>query len=93
MTSAFLRSKSTGVGLALGKLQSGQVLAGVDLDQCRDPNTGAFEPWATSLIAFLNSYTEISPSGTGAKVFLFGSLPEGATEGKRYKAEIYSHSR
>ncbi len=44
--------------------------AGVDLDDCRDPETGTLEPWAAAVVHNLNSYTEVSPSGTGVKIFL-----------------------
>jgi len=57
-----------GVGLMLGACDD-TWLAGVDLDTCRDPRTGVIEPWATKVMRRLASYTEVSPSGTGAKVF------------------------
>lgn len=44
--------------------------AGVDLDDCRDLETGTLEPWAAAVVHSLNSYSEVSPSGTGVKVFL-----------------------
>lgn len=49
--------------------------AGVDLDGCYDPKTGKIEPWAEEIIRGLNSYTEVSPSGLGLKVFVRGRLP------------------
>ena len=33
---------------------------GIDLDHCRDANTGAIEDWAKAALAQLNSYTEFS---------------------------------
>jgi hypothetical protein len=57
-----------GVGLEfsdLGEVSTG----GIDLDSCRDPTTGAIEPWANDLIDRFRSYTEVSPSGTGVKIF------------------------
>jgi hypothetical protein len=48
--------------------------AGIDLDDCRHPETGALEPWAQQLIAVLDSYTEISPSGTGVHLYVKGRL-------------------
>ncbi len=57
-----------GVGLVLSDIGEA-FLAGVDLDTCRNPETKAIETWAQEVIDRLNSYTEISPSGTGAKVF------------------------
>jgi len=58
--------------------------SGVDLDHCRDPATGMIDEWAAAIIARLNSYTEVSPSGTGVHVILRGLLPEGVN-GKEKK--------
>ncbi len=41
---------------------------GIDLDNCRDPETGDVEPWALNIVMQLGSYTEISPSGTGLHI-------------------------
>lgn len=43
---------------------------GVDLDDCIDADTGALKPWGARIVAELNSYTEISPSGRGVKSFV-----------------------
>jgi hypothetical protein len=45
-------------------------LVGVDLDKCLDPETGDLTPWATATIDRLGSYAEISPSGTGVKIWI-----------------------
>jgi primase-polymerase (primpol)-like protein len=50
-------------------------LIGVDLDHCRDRQTGTIEPWAQAIINKSSTYTEISPSGAGIRMFLFGVLP------------------
>lgn len=56
------------VGIELGGC--GQTwLAGVDLDTCRNPQSGVLEPWAEEVLQRLGSYAEISPSQTGVKVF------------------------
>jgi hypothetical protein len=47
----------------------------IDLDACRDPETGEIEPWAWEIVQRLNSYTEISPSGTGVHIVLKAVLP------------------
>lgn len=49
--------------------------AGIDLDDARDPDTGKVADWALAIIRNINSYTEISPSGTGVKIFLKGRKP------------------
>jgi primase-polymerase (primpol)-like protein len=51
--------------------------AGIDLDKCRDPKTGEIEEWARELIEHLDSYTELSPSGSGVHVLLKAKLPLG----------------
>ena len=56
-------------------------VVGVDLDKCRDPKTGEIQPWAQEIIWSLNSYTEISPSGTGVHIYAIGSLPSGVDIG------------
>src|SRR5262249_28288059 len=45
---------------------------GVDLDDCRDPVTGRLSDRAWALVDALGSYTEVSPSETGAKLILRG---------------------
>jgi hypothetical protein len=57
-----------GIGIELGDLRDGTSLGGIDLDTGRRED-GAFEPWARDIIDRFASYTEISPSGTGAKIF------------------------
>jgi len=57
-----------GVGLELGDLGNGRILAGVDLDTCRD-EAGVVAPWALELVDKFATYTEVSPSGTGPKLF------------------------
>lgn len=45
---------------------------GVDLDGCRNPETEKVEDWAREIIKRFDSYAEISPSGTGIKIFCKG---------------------
>jgi len=54
----------------------------VDLDHCRNPETDEIEPWALDIVARLNSYSEISPSGTGLHIYM-----------RRGNIEIYTRSR
>lgn len=66
-------------------------LCGVDLDHCRDAQSGMVEPWAQEIVEALNSYSEVSPSGTGLHVLLWGELPPG---GKRKgDVEMYDAGR
>src|SRR5918998_310196 len=61
-------------------------LCGVDLDGCLDPETGELEGWAQEIIEELDSYTEISPSGTGVHVLVRARLPEGRNRKGRFEA-------
>lgn len=63
---------------------------GVDYDDCRDPATGKIKEEVLKDIERLNSYTEISPSGTGVKVYCRGVLPR---SGKRGSVEMYDRRR
>ncbi len=47
---------------------------GVDLDSCRDVETGELDNWAARLVAYLDSYCEVSPSGTGVHVWVRARL-------------------
>jgi hypothetical protein len=58
-----------GIGLILGEWGDGLRLGGVDLDSCRDRETGQIEAWACNVLALLDTYAEVSPSGTGVKAF------------------------
>lgn len=60
-----------GIGFALG-----DGIAGFDLDHCRNPYTGEITPEAMDVIRRLDTYCEISPSGTGVKGLLFGAKPD-----------------
>jgi putative DNA primase/helicase len=50
---------------------------GLDLDGCRDKDTGDIEPDAEKIINELASYSEVSPSGTGIRIIVRGMLPPG----------------
>lgn len=95
------RFERDGVGFVFS---SDDPYAGVDLDACIDPDTGEMEPWALVIVRRLNSYTEVSPSGTGVKIWVHAwarhngnrkvhaELPEWA-HGKARAVEMYSNGR
>jgi hypothetical protein len=64
--------------------------AGVDCDRCINPE-GAVEPCAEEVVRQINSYSEISPTGTGGKILALGKLPEGRRRTGRL--EMYSETR
>ncbi len=68
---------------------SGDPFAGVDLDDCRDPETGEIEEWAAEIVQELGGYAEASPSGTGVHIIVRGKAPNK----KRGKIEAYSSER
>lgn len=65
--------------------------AGVDLDACREPRSGRMADWALEVLTQLNSYAEVSPTGTGAKVFLRAEKPVGRN--RKGGIEIYDRGR
>jgi primase-polymerase (primpol)-like protein len=69
--------------------------AGVDLDDCRDPETGDIAQWGQAIIDDFNSYTEVSPSGTGVKIFIRAVKPGGKckTDYATGEVEMYDHAR
>jgi hypothetical protein len=62
--------------------------SGVDLDDCRDPDTGEVQPWAAEIITGMDSYAEVSPSATGVKAFVVGRKPRGPCRKKFESSEI-----
>lgn len=66
-------------------------IVGIDLDKCRDPETGIIEPWALSIVQSLNTLTEISFSGTGLHLLAEGELPDGRR--KKGQIEMYDAGR
>jgi hypothetical protein len=68
---------------------------GIDLDDCRNPATGAITEWGTDIIATLDTYAEVSPSRTGVKAIVRATKPGNRCQ-KKYltgKVEIYDKGR
>ena len=72
--SSWARDHAGHVGIVLAPIDERLHLAGIDLDSCRDPRTGELEPWAREAVERFNSYTEVSPSETGVKIFFLYSI-------------------
>lgn len=60
----------------------------IDLDDARDPATGAVGDWAQEIVDRLKSYAEVSPSGTGLRIVVEADAPGPAK--RRGKVEIYA---
>ena len=85
-----------GVGVVFTK---DDTYCGIDLDNCRDPNSGRIQPWAEEMVRSLDSYSELSPSGRGIHIIVRGKLPAGARNRTTYPpqskscVEIYDSAR
>jgi putative DNA primase/helicase len=88
------RKRFNGVGYVFSE---DDPYTGIDLDDCID-DTGAVVPAARAVIVRLDSYTEVSPSGRGVKIWVRGKLPPGSrcSTGKVHgfkKIEFFSRER
>ena len=75
---AYQRGGLDGIGIVLHRgvaEKHAEGLVGIDLDKCRDPETGTIDPWALKIVRAIDSYTEVSPSGRGLRLFVYGKLP------------------
>jgi putative DNA primase/helicase len=77
-----------GIGMVVS---DGDPFVGIDLDHCRDPETGEIEPWALHVVETVDSYTEVTPSATGLRIFARGTLPPRGR--KKGDFEIYENGR
>ena len=69
-------------------------ISGGDFDKVRDPATGELPDWAQEIVDLGETYTEISPSGTGVRMFWRGKLPGNkAIKCDPAGVEIYSARR
>jgi primase-polymerase (primpol)-like protein len=67
--------KANGIGYVFA---AADPFAGVDLDDCRDLETGLIDPRAVKIIKELDSYCEILASGNGVKIVVRAQLPSGS---------------
>ena len=87
---AFHRANSwtDGIGLVVSDDDD---FVGIDLDHCRDAETGDIAEWAMEIVRTVDSYTEITPSNEGLRIFARGSLPSYGR--KKGNFEIYESGR
>jgi hypothetical protein len=94
VAAAFDPNCRDGVAIVLGDR-----LWGIDLDDCRKVDSGEVEPWAQEIVDRFQTYAEVSPSGTGLKLFFDGDdLPLPNATGFRINyeggaVEIYKTGR
>jgi putative DNA primase/helicase len=67
---------------------SGDPYTGIDLDDCVHEN-GEIAIWALEIVRYLDSYTELSVSGSGLHIIVRGDLPNRRKDG----VEAYSSKR
>jgi hypothetical protein len=82
-----------GLGLVLVPDDPSDVpaLVGADLDHCRNPGTGVIDDWALEVVKDFHTYTEVSPSGCGLRLFCRGQLPPQGRKNGNF--EIYDSGR
>jgi len=76
-----------GLGIVLG-----DDLHGIDIDDCRDPVTGKLTDFAQEVLDKVDGYAEVSPSGTGIKIFSRTNLDSSRTK-KEFGVELYRDGR
>ena len=64
--------KIEGVGFVFLPYDDNESICGVDLDHVINTETGELHPIAAELVADFNSYTELSPSGSGLHIYYKG---------------------
>ena len=84
---AFIVGDFDGIGLVLG-----DDIQGVDLDDHRDPTTGELSSLAQELLERVDGYAEVSPSGTGIKLFSRTNL-DASRASKDAGVELYRAGR
>lgn len=83
-----VQARKTGYGLGF-VLAPEDGLTGIDIDSCI--SEGVIEPWARAIVKGINSYTEISPSGKGIRIFVEADWPAGAN--RKGQLEVYTQGR
>jgi len=84
---AWMIGEFDGIGITLGA-----DVQGIDLDDCRDPETGELNELAKEVIERVQGYGEVSPSGTGIKIFAKTNL-DGSRTKKEAGVELYREGR
>ncbi len=83
---AFRTGRYDGIGFVFS---SSDPYSGIDLDKCRNHETGELEGWADKIVGALSGYAEVSPSGRGVHVIVRGKAPNR----RKGRLEIYGSAR
>jgi putative DNA primase/helicase len=67
---------------------SGDPYTGIDLDDCVNEN-GEIAVWALEIVRYLDSYTELSATGSGLHIIVRGDVPNR----RKGNIEVYSSKR
>jgi putative DNA primase/helicase len=71
---------------------SADPFVGIDIDKCRDPESGEIAGWAKKIISRVQEgYVEASPSGTGVHIIVQGTVRDGGM--RKGKVEMYARGR
>jgi hypothetical protein len=91
---AFSNERDAGIGFEFSR---NDPFCGVDLDKCRDKDSGQVAEWARTIIKRMDTYTEVSPSGTGVKMWCEAKSPFPTGRqimlDKGSRIEVYDYSR
>ena len=85
---AYLADKGDGIGYVFSP---DDPYTGIDLDKCRDIDTGKLADWAKDIVARFATYTELSPTGSGLHLIVLGKLPKNGR--RKGLIEMYSEAR
>ena len=78
-----------GVGFVLTETDP---YVGIDIDGCIAPD-GNVIPWVQEIINRMASYVEVSPSGTGIRIFVKGNWPYSWNKNSAKGLEVYRAGR
>jgi putative DNA primase/helicase len=82
---AYEHSEFAGLGFMFS---SGDPYTGIDLDDCVEEN-GEIAVWALEIARYLDSYTELSATGSGLHIIVRGDVPNR----RKGDVEVYSSKR
>ena len=71
---AYSTGEYDGIGFMFSKESN---VMGIDIDNCRNPETGEVKQFIKNLLKNIPTYIEVSPSGKGLHILAFGRLPSG----------------